>query len=156
MLKGPIILVVWTSITLQACMWATEFNLCYRTFDVSSVYPAGWIYHVWVLICSLPLSHTHSHAHLHTYTPMHLSYSHTLYAWHGILVATCTNPVVKFQSYSTGDITLSTETVFVIEAEVDCKGAEVRRRICTHSWHCRPYSDDSLGCCHVMAMFPSL
>jgi len=70
---------------------------------------------------------THSHAHVHTCTyPVHTHYTHT--HTHGILVVTCTNPVVKFQSYSTGDMALSTKTVFVIEAKVDCKGAEVREK----------------------------
>ena len=45
------------------------------------------------------------------------------------MVATCTNPVVKFEAYSTGDIYLSSETVFIIEAEVQCKGTEVRKKI---------------------------
>ena len=44
------------------------------------------------------------------------------------MVATCTNPVVKFEAYSTGDIYLSSETVFIIEAEVQCKGTEVRKK----------------------------
>lgn len=50
------------------------------------------------------------------------------------MVATCTNPVVKFEAYSTGDIYLSSETVFIIEAEVQCKGTEVRKKQCISPW----------------------
>jgi len=56
--------------------------------------------------------------------------------------------VVKFQSYSTGDITLSTETVFVIEAEVDCKGAEVREKEMHPLLALQTLLKDSLSCCH--------
>ena len=58
-------------------------------------------------------THTHTHTHM---------------------VATCTNPVVKFEAYSTGDIYLSSETVFIIEAEVQCKGTEVRKKQCISPW----------------------
>ena len=44
--------------------------------------------------------------------------------------AACVNPKVTTSTYSTNNVLMSSETVFIVEVNVECDGADVRLFVC--------------------------